>query len=197
LADPDLLSQLVGLVAALADRGVPVGHLHGGYVVGALHDLGVAALAHHLGWVDKGEPAQAGQGGLRSCKSYVPGLRQSLSFEKADVLGRSLSRDVHARRYCACAFCSGAFDNGQHPLDLLLENEFIPFKNGRGRTTPTSRAAGANTWHYLLSRRMEIEAFSTSPVTDVIKRDLERATELAGEGETHSLRRLASALRAA
>ena len=197
LADPTILGQLLRLVTGLADRGVPVGHLHGGYVVGALHDLGVSALVHHLGWVDKGEPAETGQGGLRSCRTYVPGLRHSVQFEKADVLGRSLSAGTYTLRYCGCSFCSGAFQNGQHPLDLLLEDEFVPFTNGRGRSTPTSRAAGANTWHYLLSRRAEMERFSAQRATDVIKEDIERAEALAGQSETHGLRRLARSLSAA
>ncbi|HTW07909.1 MAG TPA: hypothetical protein VME46_10380 [Acidimicrobiales bacterium] len=197
LTDPNLLNQLLRLVGALADRGVPVGHLHGGYVVGALHAVGVSALVHHLGWVDKGEPAESGQGGLRSCQTYVPGLRHCARFENAYDLGRALDASTYARRYCECGFCRGAFGNGQHPLDLLLEDEFIPFKNGRGRKTPTSRAVGVNTWHYLLSRRAEVERFSTGHAVDVIKEDIERASLLGGRDETHGLRRLADQLSAA
>ncbi len=197
LTDPNLLNQLLRLVGSLADRGVPVVHLHGGYVVGALHDVGISALVHHLGWVDKGEPAESGRGGLRSCQTYVPGLRHCVRFENAYDLGRSLDASTYAQRYCECAFCKGAFENGQHPLDLLLEDEFIPFKNGRGRKTPTSRAVGVNTWHYLLSRRAEIDRFSVRPATDVIKEDIERAAVLGGQDETRGLRRLANELSAA
>ena len=197
LTDPILLNQLLRLVASLADRGVPVGHLHGGYVVSALHDAGISAVVHHLGWVDKGEPAETGRGGLRSCQTYVPGLRHSVRFENAHDLGRSLDASTYAQRYCECGFCTGAFENDQHPLDLLLEDEFIPFKNGRGRKTPTSRAVGVNTWHYLLSRRAEIEKFSVQQAPDVIKGDIERAAVLGGKDETHGLRRLANELSAA
>jgi hypothetical protein len=197
LADRDLLAQLLRLVTKLADRGVPVGHLHGGYVVGALHDLGISALVHHLGWVDKGEPADAGRGGLRSCQTYLPGVRHSVRFENARELGRSLDADAYAERYCECDFCAGSFQSGHHPLDLLLEDEFIPFKNGRGRRTPTGRSVGVNTWHYLLSRRLEVQRFSVERASNVIARDLERAAALAGKDETYGLRRLADELSAA
>ena len=130
-------------------------------------------------------------------QTYVPGLRHCVRFENAYDLGRSLDAGVLTPSVTANATCKGAFENGQHPLDLLLEDEFIPFKNGRGRKTPTSRAVGVNTWHYLLSRRAEIDRFSVRQATDVIKEDIERAAVLGDQDETHGLRRLANELSAA
>lgn len=197
LADPQLLAQLLRLVTQLAERGLPVGHLHGGYVIGALHGFGISALIHNLGWVDKGEPAETTSGGLRSCRTYVPGLRHSVPFVTAFDLGRPLDADTYVQRYCECSFCAGSFESGQHPLDLLLEDELIIFKNGRNRRTPTSRATGVNTWHFLLSRHLEVERFSNQPAADVLKQDIERTAALAGRGETFGLRRLADRLAAA
>jgi hypothetical protein len=54
----------------------------------------------------------------------------------------------------------------------------------------------ANTWHYLLSRRLEVQAFSEHPAVDVLARDIARAAALAGAPETNHLRRLVAALRA-
>jgi hypothetical protein len=197
LADPALFAGLLRLIAALAERGIPVGHLHGTYAIAALHEAGIAALAHHLGWVDRGEPAEQTGGGPRSCQTYVPGLRHPVRFEQSDALGRSLTADAYAERYCSCTFCLGAFEAGQHPLDLLLESELVPTARGRERPTPTSRAVGVNTWHYLLSRRQEIEAFSAHAAAQVIDQDIARAAALAGGRQNGRLRRLADELRAA
>ena len=71
------------------------------------------------------------------------------------------------------------------------------FSNGRERQTPTSRAVTLNTWHYLLSRRQEVEAFSTRPAVQVIDDDVTRAAALTGGRDTARLRRLAEELHAA
>ncbi len=197
LGDRWLLTGLLRLVSELADRGIAVGHLHASYLIAALHDLGMSALVHNMGWVDKGEPADQPRGFLRSCQTYVPGIRHPARFNRAHALGRELGARDYSDRFCSCAFCVGAFDAGQHPLDLLLESDVIQFKNGQHRATPTSRAVGLNTWHYLLSRRQEVEAFSAAPATEVLGRDIERAASLAGSTESDRLRRLATDLRSA
>lgn len=194
LADPELLASLLRLVSRLADTGIPVGHLHATYLIAALHDLGVNALVHHMGWNDKGEPADQPRGGLRSCQTYVPGIRRSVRFSRARELGRGLDGVEYADRYCSCRFCIGSFDAGSHPLDLLLEDHAIRFKTGREQLTPTGRALGLNTWHYLLSRRQETESFSAQSSTDVVQEDIERAASLAGRAEGERLRRIAGTL---
>jgi len=197
LSDRNLFGSVLRLVAGLAERNIPVGHLHATYVIAALHDVGIAAVTHTLGWVDRGEPAHETGGGPRSCNTYVPAVRQCLRFERAYELGRSLEATQYSQLYCACAFCSGAFEAGEHPLDLLLEEDTVSMGRGRERGTPTSRAAALNTWHYALSRRQEIEAFSGQPAMEVIERDLQRAAALAGIRGTDRLRRLADGLRTA
>ncbi len=198
LKEHGVFEALLRLIGTLAERGIPVGHLHGGYVISALHELGVSAVVHHLGWIDKGEPAAQQRGGLRSCQTYVPGVRHCVRFEQADDLGRDLDVHRYGERFCECGFCAGAFSAGQHPLDLLLEDQFVPFEGGRrSRRTPTSRAVALNTWHYLLSRRLEVQAFSNLPAVEVIERDMERAAALSGSRDTDRLQRLAAQLRSA
>jgi hypothetical protein len=197
LADQEVFGSLLHLISALADRGIPVGHQYANYSVAALHDVGISAVAHHLGWVDKGEPAAEQSFMLRSCQTYVPGVRHCQRFPQAAQIGRGLDTQQYAQRYCECSFCAGSFEAGQHPLDLLLEDEAVIFSNGRTRRTPTSRAVAANTWHYLLSRRLEIEAFSALPAVEVIERDIARAAALAGDRDKERLRRLADEIRSA
>ncbi|MHB1865454.1 MAG: hypothetical protein ACYCPS_04845 [Candidatus Saccharimonadales bacterium] len=196
LSEPTLLPAVLRLVVSLAERG-PVGHLHGGYVLAALHELGLAAIAHTLSWTDSGEPAvREGGGGPRSCRTYVPGVRYCLPFSRAHRLGRPLGRDDYVNRYCDCAFCVGAFENEAHPLDLLLEEQEI--RVGRGwRHTPTQAAIKLNTWHYAFARRGEQQAFSTESARDVILRDMERAQLLADQDGAERLRRIAGRLRTA
>jgi hypothetical protein len=194
LADHEVFAALLRLISSLVERGIPVGHQYANYTVAALHDLGLSVVIHHLGWVDKGEPAEDQGFMLRSCQSYVPGVRHSLRFRQALDVGRRLDAAEYAERYCECAFCTGSFDAGQHPLDLLLEDQLAHFSNGRDRRTPTSRAVAVNTWHYLLSRRLEIEAFSQRPAVEVIYRDIDRAGALAGGRDADRLRRLANEL---
>lgn len=192
-----LLSGLLRLVSGLAGRGIPVGHLHATYAITALHDLGVSAVVHHMGWIDKGDPADERRGGVRSCQLYVPGVRHCLRFDKARGLAYHLRDTDYAARFCDCDLCTGFFAAGQHPLDLLLEDEVRHFKNGEDRLTPTSRAVGLNTWHYLLARRQEIEAFAAATSGDVVARDIDRAAALAAGLESARLRRLADELRTA
>jgi hypothetical protein len=197
IADHELLAAFLRLVATLADRGIPVGHLHATYLIAALHDYGISALVHHMGWIDKGEPADQVRGGLRSCQTYVPGIRRCVRFVRAYDLGRTLDEVAYTSRYCDCAFCVGSFDAGQHPLDLLLEDQTVRFQNGHDRATPTSRAVGLNTWHYILSRRQEVKAFSANSAIDVLEGDIQRAAALAGHSDSERLRRLATGLRSA
>jgi hypothetical protein len=197
LRDPALLPAVLRLVTSLAERGVPVGHLHGGYVFAALHELGLAAIAHTLSWTDSGEPAvKEGGGGPRACRTYVPGVRYCLPFSRAHWLGRPLDRDEYVSHYCDCGFCLGAFEEGLHPLDLLLEESEI--RVGRGsRRTPTQAAIKLNTWHYAFARRGEQQAFSALPARDVILRDMERAQFLTGQDGAEHLQRIAGRLRTA
>ncbi len=196
LGDETMLSALIRLVGALAERGTPVGHEYANYTIFALQLAGIDAVTHHLGWTDRGEPADERGGGPRSCRTYVPSVRHCLRFPEALALGRSLTAEEYRDRYCECAFCMGAFDQGDHPFDLLLQSQ--PVTVGRHeRLMPTSQAVGANTWHYLLSRRLEVEAFSKDAAADVIRRDIDRALALHRDGDASRLLRLATRLPAA
>ncbi|MGH2733074.1 MAG: hypothetical protein ACRDJG_09090 [Actinomycetota bacterium] len=191
LSDHQVFSGLLRVIQALAESGVPVVHVQGTYLTEALHDIGVAGIVHHPGWVDKGEPAAEPRGALRSCQTYVPGLRHCAGFPEAKKLGRSLDESQYLERYCDCRFCARVFQLGQHPLDLLLEDQ--PVK-GR-RRTPTSRAVTANAWHYLNARRLEVEAFRKDPALEVLEQDIARAVALAGQAR--GLERLVAELRSA
>ncbi len=197
LADHELFVSLLRLVTALVDRGVPVGHQYANYSIFALHEVGLAAATHHLGWVDHGEPSEEQAFMMRSCQTYVPGVRHCVRFPEASRLGGSLTADEYRDRYCECDFCTGIFKAGDHPHDWLLELWTITMKNGRERLTPTSQAVGANTWHYLLSRRLEVQAFSAASASDVIGRDIERASALNRGGDASRLEHLATELKSA
>jgi hypothetical protein len=197
LTDHEVIAAILRTLTRLTDRGVPVGHLYGNYTIAALHDVGISAIAHHLGWVDKGDPAQEQDFMLRSCRTYVPGVRHSVRFEEANNLGRPLSKDEFVQLYCECTFCLGALEAGQSPLDLLLEEQTIVLSNGRERRIPTGRAVTANTWHYLLSRRLEVQQFSASPAAEVIGRHIARADDLAGRRSSSRLGDLAAQLQSA
>jgi len=197
LADHELFVSLLRLVTALVDRGVPVGHQYANYSIFALHEVGLAAATHHLGWVDHGEPSEEQAFMMRSCQTYVPGVRHCVRFPEASRLGGSLTADEYRDRYCECDFCTGIFKAGDHPHDWLLESRTITMKNGRERLTPTSQAVGANTWHYLLSRRLEVQAFSAASASDVIGRDIERASALNRGGDASRLEHLATELKSA
>jgi hypothetical protein len=197
LNDRALLGGVLHLVSALAERNIPVGHMHATYVIAALHDFGISAVIHHMGWIDKGDAADENRGGLRSCQTYVPGVRHCVRFDQARALGRSLNAAAYLQRFCNCTLCTGSFDAGQHPLDLLLEDRVVHIRNRPDRLSPTSRAVALNTWHYLLSRRQEVEALSHQPAVDVLAADIDRAAALAGVGESDRLRRLAHELQTA
>jgi hypothetical protein len=197
LTDPSVLAALLWVIGELNSRGIAIGHQYGNYTVAALHDVGLASMTHHLGWVDKGEPAAEQTFAMRSCQTYVPGVRHCVRFEEAEVLGRELDAAEYAERYCECMFCAGMFQSGQHPFELLLETQTVVMKSGREREIPTARSVGANTWHFLLSRRNEVQAFSARPAVEVIERDIERASGLKRRSDAARLGHLANELKSA
>lgn len=190
----EALAALVLVIRTLGSRGIPVIQTQLGYTAAALSVVGIAGVAHHIGWVDSGEPAQESGGFARSCRTYVPGIRSSMRFGDAEACGRPLSRVQYEERYCECDFCVGVFSRGEHPLDILLEDQPVGLST---RRTPTSRATSANIWHYLLARGLEVRAFSSRRFDDVIAADIERAAALAGTGHALHLERLAKELSAA
>jgi hypothetical protein len=188
------LAALIVTIRTLARRGPPVIQVQLGYTAVALSSIGVAGVAQHLGWVDQGDPAHQSGGGPASCQTYVPGVRTTKRFEDAFRCGMGLDRRAYRDLYCECRFCAGVFEQGGHPLNVLLAHQAV---RGQSRNMPTSQATAANTWHYLLSRRAEVLAFSAGMATDVIARDIERAGALAGQREAGRLQRLADELLAA
>lgn len=190
----DALAALVLSIRTLGGRGIPVIQTQLGYTAAALSVVGAAGVAHHVGWVDSGEPARESGGFARSCRTYVPGIRSSMRFHDAERCGRPLGIAEYQDRYCECVFCSGVFSRGEHPLDVLLEDQPVGQST---RRTPTSRATSANIWHYLLARSLEVHAFSSRNFGDVIGGDIERAAALAGAGQARHLERLARELEAA
>jgi len=197
LADDGIFTAVRRLIAALAERGIPVGHLHATAAIAACHDPGVSAVVHSLGWVDNGEPADQARGGLRSCRTAVPGVRHRMPFERAQPLGRARDAAGSGERTCDSTFCTGVFQRGEHPVDLLLESQPVRVANGRERDPPTGRALTANTWHFLLARRQEVQVFAAHPAGPVLARDIDRAAALAGAPDREGLRRVAGHLRSA
>jgi len=197
LTDPTVLAALLRMISELSERGIAVGHQYANYTVAALHDVGLASMTHHLGWVDKGEPVASQSFATRSCQTYVPGVRHCVRFHEAEALGRDLDADEYAEWYCECTFCAGMFEEGQHPFDLLLETRTVEMKNGKERQIPTARSVGANTWHFLLSRRNEVGAFSAHPAVEVIEQDIQRASALRGGSDAARLGNLATELKSA
>lgn len=192
LSDDDLMGGMLAILGRLASTGLPVTHAQGGYITEALGAVGVSNVIHTTGWTDSGEPAKQRRGSIRSCQTYLPGLRHTVHFTQASQLGRSFSEDSYLELYCNCTFCAGVFEHGQHPLDLLLEDQ--PAGTGR-RRTPTGRAITANTWHYLSARRQEVEAFGSRVASEVVAEDIDRAIALVGDAP--DLKRLAAVLSAA
>lgn len=197
LTDPAVLTALLRMISELSGRGIAIGHQYANYTVAALHDVGLASVTHHLGWVDKREPVAEQGFAMRSCQTYVPGTRHCVRFHQAEAIGQELDAEQYAERYCGCTFCAGMFQAGQHPFELLLETQTVEMKNGRERQIPTSRSVGANTWHFLLSRRSEVEAFSAHAALEVIEQDIERASALNRRGDVARLGRLVTELKSA
>jgi hypothetical protein len=197
IGDPVVLTSLIRTIGELSSRGVAVGHQYANYSVMALRAAGVGSVTHHLGWVDKGEPAADPGFALRSCKTYAAGVRYSITFNEAETLARELESEEYLDRYCNCTFCHGMFENGEHPFDLLHESTVVEFRNGQQRHTPTARSVGANTWHFLLNRRQEVDAFSTLAPLEVIRQDIERSAALRRSADVARLEQLVTKLKSA
>lgn len=197
IGDPGVLASLIWLVGELSARGIAVGHQYANYSVMALRAVGLGSVTHHLGWVDRGEPVAEPSFAMRSCKTYAPGVRHAIRFKAAEKLARDLAGDEYLERYCACTFCAGMFESREHPFDLLHETTVIELSNGQQRHVPTARSVGANTWHYLLSRRQEVLAFSTQPPLDVVEADIERASALNRGADAARLGSLVTELKSA
>ncbi len=194
VSTPEALRALVAAIRDLAAGGVPVIQVQLGYTAAALSAIGMAGVCHHLGWVDSGESPQQSRARRRSRRTYVPGVRHTMGFPDAGACGRPLGPEVYSALYCECRFCTGMLDRGDHPLQLLLEEELEP---SGAAMVPTGQAMAANTFHYLFSRQLEVQAFAAGTGTQVIARDIERASALAGHVNAQHLERLAEGLMAA
>jgi hypothetical protein len=190
------MDTLEWLLDRLSAKDVPVWQANGGFCSAAMRDWGVTGIAHSLAWRDHGMPAAPATGIPRhSCHTYVTGLHVSKHYDEASVLGRPLSSETYQRLYCNCQFCVGAWENDQHPLDLMLQVTAVKGSRGRTAYVPSEQALAANTWHYLWSRRLEVLSFDQASTIDVLMREIDRGVELKGEAAT--LRRLARRLRPA
>jgi hypothetical protein len=197
VGDPVVLTSLIRVIGELSTRSIAVGHQYANYSVMALRAVGLGSVTHHLSWVDKGEPVAEPGFAMRSCKTYAPGVRHAVHFNEAEKLARDLPSDEYMERYCDCTFCVGMLESGEHPFDLLHETTVVELSNGQRRHTPTARSVGANTWHYLLSRRQEVESFSMQPSLDVIEADIERASALKRLADVARLGNLITKLKSA
>jgi hypothetical protein len=197
VGDSVVLTSLIRVIGELSARGIAVGHQYANYSVMALCAVGLGSVTHHLGWVDRGEPIAEPGFAMRSCRTYSPGVRHAIHFNEADKLAHNLPCDKYLERYCDCSFCAGMFESGMHPFDLLHETTVVELSNGQRRRTPTARSVGANTWHYLLSRRKEVESFSMEPTLDVIEADIVRASALKRGADVARLENLATELKSA
>ncbi len=155
LNDPPTFSALTRTIAELSARGIAAAHQYANYTVAALHDVGLASVTHQL-WMG-GQGRTDDRAGL--CDAFVPDVcarRTAVrSLSEAKRLSGDLTLDKYAERYCECAPCRGMLHAGQQPFNLLLETQTVPLSNGQERQTPASRSVGANTWHFLTSRRNE------------------------------------------
>ena len=179
MTDNTILARVISLALTVTSQGIPF-ILNGGYVAAALTGSGISGLLHPIRWVDNGDPAKEASGGLRSCQIYVPGLHAPMRFKDAARLAQGMTQSEYLRLFCDCFICRGAFENGQHPLDLLLEEQEVPGPRGGTRMTPTGRALLVHTWHFLAARRAEVRRFGERPATEVLGEDFERAVSLAG-----------------
>jgi hypothetical protein len=113
-----------------------------------------------------------------SCSTYVSGLHSTVSYDTAVQLARGLDLSAYKRVYCGCYFCSGAIERDVHPLQLLVAVRTVRGPRGRPILVPAEAALASNTWHYLWSRRVEIESFRGREVQDVIAEAAETARQL-------------------
>jgi len=196
IGDESLFAAMVRVVKTLADRGIAVAHQHATYAVMALHDIGLSSITHNLNWVDHGDPFTPVKFANRSCRTYAPALRRAIRYNEASDLASGFDADEYRELYCDCSYCTGLYSEGHHPFNQLLDTHIVQ-KGRRFITEPTAAALGANIWHFLLSRRCEVNAFSAQPAIDVIARDIERAAGLHRGPDAARLSHIVSLLKSA
>jgi hypothetical protein len=196
IGEEALFAAMVRVIATLTDKGIAVGHQHATYTVMALHDIGLSSITHPLNWVDHGGTFKSAGFANRSCRTYAPALRHAIKYDEAFELAGGFDVNEYREMYCDCIYCTGLYSKGLHPFDELLRTRVVQ-KGNRSVTEPTPAAVAANNWHFLLSRRSEVLAFSADPAIDVIARDIERATKLHRGGDAMRLGHLASMLKSA
>jgi hypothetical protein len=174
LTDDACLSAFEDVVDRLAEIGLPVWNANGGFVSAALRERGIAGIVHNLYWVDRGMPAEQPHGIPHySCTTYVTGLHRTVHYEAALQLARPLDLADYRKIYCGCYFCAGAIERDIHPLEHLVGVRTVKGPKGRSQMVPTETALASNTWHYLWSRRLEIQALATRDVRGVLEESVQ------------------------
>lgn len=166
----------LAVLDSLNSHGKVIGHAHSGFAAAVLRDRGLHSLIHRVHWTDDGMPAEPG-GGPAACTTYVTALHRAVYFDRAWPL---IPKDPqeYLRQICSCFFCREAVAAGEHPMDLLMQAVEIRGPRGGTRLTPSDGAIMANRFHFLWSRRLEVQSIEELGPREYLHRELERLTSL-------------------
>lgn len=170
------IEAFIRTVETLASSGKVVGHAHSGFAMAVLRDHGLQTLVHRIHWTDDAMSAEPG-GGCPACTTYVTAIHRAMHFDSVVPIAPRDPQE-YVRSFCSCFFCRGAVAAGEHPMDLLLEAVEIRGPRGGTRLTPSEKGTMANRFHFLWSRRLEIQSIEELGPREYLKREVERATAL-------------------
>ena len=193
---PRSLDGMLRMIRELLARGIAVGHQYANYTVAALHDVGLGSVTHHLGWVDKGEPAAHGASRCAHANIRTRGAAQCEIPRGGSTRPRN-STPICTRSATAAARSALDVPSWAAPISAAARNT-----DGRNeeRTKATDSDVAVRRGQHvalLAQSRTEVEAFSTHSAVQVIEKDIDRASALNRGNDVARLGQLAAELKSA
>lgn len=152
-ANRDMLDLYSDVIRAFHSRGVQVLNLFGGFFSCIAQSIGLGGFVHGLGYGENRGIIPVLGGGQPPPRYYARPLHTSMSVIDAATIFAPLSAERYLRNVCDCVICERLVNEGG------VSNLFSTFAetDEKGRFTP--RAYAHTRFHFLLSRKTEVDGF--------------------------------------
>ena len=168
VATTEELTSVRRLVGGLAERGLKVYNMHGGYYSLALSKFGMTGVAHGVGYGEQKDVVPIIGQSTPTVRYYVPTLHARFGVPNIErsfsSLGITTSEEFWAK-ICGCAVCKGILQKGIEKFKDFGEMHYSTPQSKRQAQTPA--AAKLCRFHFLLARLRERDEVSRMSVVEI------------------------------
>jgi hypothetical protein len=183
LADADRLKNFRATVEALAENGIQVMNMHGGYFSLALSRYGLSGISHGVGYGEQKDVMPVIGQSTPTVRYYLPSLRRRLGVPEVQRCFKELgiTRPEHFfDNVCDCVICRGVLSKSIEDFAAFGDVHYATPSSKRRAQTPA--AAKRCRFHFLLNRIKERNYVGSHSAMDIVN-DFKEASIKWGEFE--------------